>query len=291
MTQSILTSLLAVLLTAVSGVFGAPFLRVMRHIFGPARFYLVGFFVVASLIAVKAFSSAILVGTIWMTLGIYTELEIRKLSWWLSGMISVLSGMSLSALGLSLMAAYQKTTLLPMLMKSTDEFILQLRTINPKIQFESQLLVQQIPSLIAIFLVIVLAVGLIFERGAYRWMKITPRLSSSRLKLLDYRLPDFFLWITMSAFLLAMVSGDWKVVSVTAMNVANTSVILYFLQGLAVIETLLISMKAGVFTRVLTYFLVLGQLLIFVSAIGFFDYWLDFRSRIQKWMKKASEDI
>jgi hypothetical protein len=218
-------------------------------------------------------------------------MENRKQRWWLSGMISVLSGMSVCALGLSLMAAAQKTTLLTMLMKMTDDFILQLRTMNPQIQFESQMLVQQIPSLVAIFLIIVLAVGLIFERGAYRWMKITPRLSSSRLKLLDYRLPDFFLWVTMSAFLLAMVSGDWKVVSVAALNIANTSVILYFLQGLAVIETLLISMKAGVFTRILTYFLVLGQLLIFVSAVGFFDYWLDFRSRIQKWMKKASEDL
>jgi hypothetical protein len=43
-------------------------------------------------------------------------------------------------------------------------------------------------------------------------------------------------------------------------------------------------MRAGLFTRILTYLIMVGQLMLILSVIGLIDYWVDFRRRIRKLM-------
>ena len=62
----------------------------------------------------------------------------------------------------------------------------------------------------------------------------------------------------------------------------NISLVLYFFQGLAVLEVLLNALKAGMFTRVVVYFFLVGQLFFVLSAVGLIDYWADFRRRLSK---------
>ncbi|MBO9668271.1 MAG: DUF2232 domain-containing protein, partial [Bdellovibrio sp.] len=82
--------------------------------------------------------------------------------------------------------------------------------------------------------------------------------------------------------LLTMVSFGGKAIAILAVNIVNVALVLYFFQGLAVLEVLLNSMRAGTFTRVLVYIILVGQLVLILSIVGLIDYWLDFRGRIRR---------
>ncbi|ASD65333.1 hypothetical protein [Bdellovibrio bacteriovorus] len=93
----------------------------------------------------------------------------------------------------------------------------------------------------------------------------------------------------MTAFLLTMVSFGGKAIAILAVNILNVAIVLYFFQGLAVLEVFLNSMRAGLFIRVLTYIILVGQLLPILAVVGLIDYWVDFRARLRK-MKTPSEN-
>ncbi len=87
-----------ILLAAVSAamsilfsVMSAPFIRVLASTKSKI-FWLVGLVFVASLFFLKMNLVAIYVGAIWMTLGLYSELEKKGITWKKSGILSVLSG-------------------------------------------------------------------------------------------------------------------------------------------------------------------------------------------------------
>lgn len=285
----ILISFLSVSLTALTGVLGAPLARVLRKSFGRNIFWLIGVSATASLVVAKAFPLSVLVASVWMTLGVYAELEQKGRNWWLTSSLSILCGIITAFLGALAVMSSKGLEPWVVLTKTAEEFAAQLEKVNPQVKIDAQLLVQQAPSAIVIMVLLTLGLGLIFERRAFRWFQLPNEKTSSQLKLLDYRVPDIFIWITMSSFLLTMASGGWKVIAIVAMNVVNVSVVLYFFQGIAVIETLLVSIRAGFFTRALTYFLMIGQMLVLVSALGFFDYWLDLRQRLRNWKQKSGE--
>jgi hypothetical protein len=162
--------------------------------------------------------------------------------------------------------------------------------VNPNVKVDTAMLAQQIPSAIVIMLVLALGLGLIFEKRVFSWLKMPREKISTQLKLLDYRVPDFVIWVAMSAFLLTMVSFGVKAVAVLAVNVVNVAIVLYFFQGLAVTQVFLNSIRAGILTRILTYILLIGQLFLLLSVIGLIDYWADFRRRIYNLKARASEN-
>jgi hypothetical protein len=127
-----------------------------------------------------------------------------------------------------------------------------------------------------------LGLGLIFERRVFSWLNLPREKVASQLKLLEYRLPDYFIWVAMTAFLLTMVSFGGKAIAILAVNILNVAIVLYFFQGLAVLEVFLNSVKAGMFSRVLTYIILVGQLMFVLSIIGLVDYWVDFRGRLRR---------
>ena len=61
-------------------------------------------------------------------------------------------------------------------------------------------------------------------------------------KLLDFKLPDIFVWIGMVAFLGAIL--DWKGQS-HSVNILNVCIVLFFLQGLAVLEYFYKTLRVG----------------------------------------------
>lgn len=153
---------------------------------------------------------------------------------------------------------------------------------NPAVKLDPEILAQQIPSAVVIVLLLALGVGFIFERRVFSWLNLPRERTASQLKLLEYRVPDYVIWVAMTAFLLTMVSFGGKAIAILAVNIVNVAIVLYFFQGLAVLEVFLNSMRAGVFTRVLMYIILVGQLLLVLSIIGLIDYWVDFRGRIKK---------
>lgn len=275
-------SSLSILLSMLTVVMGAPLLRVLRKAYGPLAFWILGLVATGAAWLLNAQPLALFLGSVWMTLGAYMELEQKGVGWWISGLASVAIGSA--AAGLGLFGALQKNGIntYAEVQKLMEQFSAQVQKMNPAVKLDPAILVQQIPSAIVILLIITLGVGLIFERRVFSWLNLPREKIASQLKLLEYRVPDFMIWVAMTAFLLTMVSFGGKATSILAVNIVNVVIVLYFFQGLAVLEVFLNSMKAGVFMRVLTYIILVGQLLLVLSVVGLIDYWVDFRARLNK---------
>jgi hypothetical protein len=278
----ITVSSLSILLSMMTVVFGAPLLRVLRQAYGPWAFWILGLVVTGAAWLLNAQPLAMFIGSVWMTLGAYNELEQRGLGWWLSGILSVLLGTG--AASISLYGAFKVNGIntYAEVQKLVEQFTEQVQNMNPAVKLDASVLMQQIPSAIAITLILALGVGLIFERRVFSWLNLPREKIASQLKLLEYRVPDVFIWVAMTAFLLTMVSFGGKAIAILAVNIVNVALVLYFFQGLAVLEVFLNSIRAGTVTRVLVYIILVGQLVLILSIVGLIDYWLDFRSRIRK---------
>lgn len=275
-------SSLSILLSMLTVIMGAPLLRVLRQAYGPKAFWLLGVGVTGAAWLLNTQPLALFLGSIWMTLGTYMELEQKGIGWWISGIIGVLTGVMAALAGIFGAFKINGINTQAEVQKLVEQFTARVTEINPAIKLDPMILLQQVPSAVAIILILALGMGLIFERRVFSWLNLPREKIASQLKLLEYRVPDYFIWIAMTAFLLTMVSFGGKAIVVLALNILNVAIVLYFFQGLAVLEVLLNSMRAGVFTRVLTYIILVGQLLPLLSVIGLIDYWLDFRGRIRR---------
>lgn len=279
----ILLTVMAIILSLITVVMGGPILRVLRKHFGPAVYWITGLVLATTLVFLGTPELAIFITSVWMTLGVYVEIEQRGFGWWKAGLISTFLGTSTALAGGAWVFKIRGLDTIAELMKVAEKFVVNMKNVNPQVEVEAATLIQQIPSAIAVVLILALGFGLIFESRAFSLSNLPRVKVATQLKLLEYRVPEFFIWIAMTAFLLTMVSFGGRFTTILALNVMNVSVVLYFFQGLAVTETLLNTIKAGIFTRFLTYFLFVGQLFAVVSAIGLVDYWVDFRKRLNKW--------
>ena len=273
---------LSILLSMLTVIMGAPLLRVLCQAYGPKAFWLLGVGVTGAAWLLNTQPLALFLGSIWMTLGIFTELEQKGTGWWISGILGVLVGGLAAVAGAFGAFKINGINTQAEVEKLIEQFAARVTEINPAIKLDPMILLQQVPSAIAIILILALGMGLIFERRIFSWLNLPREKIASQLKLLEYRLPDYFIWIAMTAFLLTMVSFGGKAIAILALNILNVAIVLYFFQGLAVLEVLLNSMRAGMFTRVLAYIILVGQLLPLLSVIGLIDYWLEFRNRIRR---------
>lgn len=94
----------------------------------------------------------------------------------------------------------------------------------------------------------------------------------------DYKNPDLLVWGLIAAGF-SLLAND-RIITTPALNVLAILVVLYFLQGLAVISTIIARQSiAGVLRTGLYIMLILQPYLAaLVAAIGIFDLWGDFRT-------------
>jgi len=77
---------------------GGPFLRVLRKTYGPMTYWFLGLSVTGVMWLLNLQPHAILLGSVWMTLGAYNEMEHGGFGWWISGILSVFLGLYLQDL-------------------------------------------------------------------------------------------------------------------------------------------------------------------------------------------------
>lgn len=273
---------LSIVLAMISGLLQSPFVRVFRKAFGPLAYWLTGITVVGAAWLLNSLPLVLFLGSVWMTLGVYEEVERKGKGFWFSGIVAVITG-SIFGLGLGAgMLLKMGINTQAELLKAIENFIGKLTEINPAMKFDAEIILYQIPSSIVVLMMIALGLSLIFERRVFSWLNIPRGSTASQLKLLEYRVPDYVIWVAMTAFLLTMVSFGGKAIAQVALNILNITVVLYFFQGLAVLEVSLISLRAGMFMRFFAYIILVGQLLPALAVLGFADYWLDFRTRLRK---------
>lgn len=279
---------ISVVLFPLTVVLGAPLMRVLRMTYGALAYWLLGVAVVALFTLMEAPAVSVFVGSIWMTLGAYMEMERRGLRWSVSGILSILAGCLFFAGSTVVALRMQGIHHLAEAKTLVTQFADKIYQANPELRVDAGLLVQYIPSSVIIILLVTLGLGLIFERRAFSWVKLPREQVASQLKLLEFRLPDFMIWVAGTAFLLTMENFHVKALEILGWNAVYIVTVLYFFQGLAVLEVFLKSIKASTMMRIAIYIIVIGQLP-FITAVGLIDYWADFRRRLRKWALKSPE--
>lgn len=261
--------------------FSAPFIRILRKVFGPWAYWLEGAVLVSAFLLLRQYSTALVFASFWMTLGVYAECEFRGVSWRISSAVSILAGCLVVALATQLANYTIGPDWIVQLKASANEAIVTMKSVNPNIELEAETLLRSIPAVIISLLVITLGVGLIFETRLYSWLKIPRVRVASQLKLIEFKVPDFFIWFAISSILFSF--QDFGITSLKwiGLNGFIISSVFYFFQGLAVLEVGLTYIRSGALIRFLAYFMFIFQLPIVLSVLGLADYWVEFRRRLR----------
>jgi hypothetical protein len=275
-------SLAGFLLTLLTYIWGAPFIRVVRQRFGFASFWLTGI-----LLSAATYDMWFLIASAWLTVGVYTELEAKGLRWIWNSLLSISIGTAVLIGGGHQLLVKNGIVTQEQLADATKTFFKERTILELPAEFDFMTIVHQIPSIAVILVVLVLAHALIFEKSVYRWFRIPRERFAAQIKLLDFKLPDIFVWIGMVAFLGAIL--DWKGQNYS-INVLNVCIVLFFLQGLAVLEYFYRTLRVGFLMRALGYFIFVFQLFVVLAFVGFIDFWIDFRKRLRKLPAKSQDN-
>ena len=287
-------------LTLLTVLFGAPFIRVFRQRAGAVIFWITGFvlsWIVVSIwqnmvnvdpqVAVEFLLVGMLVPASWVVVGLFTELEAKGMRWIWNGILSVVLGTTVYLAGAAKLLQLTGILNKQQLADVFKVYFKKMPFLQPTAEFDFMTVVHQIPSIAVMAIVMVLAHALIFEKAVYRWFRIPRERFAAQIKLLDFKLPDAFVWIGMVAFLGSIL--DWNGQS-HAINILNVCIVLFFLQGLAVLEYFYKTLRVGFFVRALGYFLFVFQLFVVLALVGFIDFWVDFRKRIRKLPAKSQDN-
>jgi hypothetical protein len=275
---------LGFVMTVLTGIMGAPFLRVLHKSFGSLRYWVAGIVSVAVFVSGQAIFPASLVAATWLLMGIYWEMEKRGTGWKLAGFISLLVSTAVLVIGtIAAFRVYDITTW-DRYVGVINEAIQSVQRVSPEFKVDAKLIAAMMPSFLVSMLIMTLEIGLILERMVARAYRLPYVQIASGLKLLELKLPDSVVWAFLLSLLFSMVNfGNYTIASV-ALNLVIIGAVLFALQGMAVMEVYFRVMKTGSFIRVSTYILIIlvGYLFVLLSALGLIDYWVDFRARLRK---------
>ena len=290
-----LLSGIAIVMSIVTGIFGTPFLRVIRNTYGSLAFWGLVLLFLGGSVALKASWLSVVVGSVWLTTGISLELEKRKVSFLTNSVLSLTVGFLICALGmygalqelgiLSLDRAteYFKEVVKPMMAQSSKG------QMNNEMDYQA--IVLQVPSMVFVFLLVSLAFGYLMERRVRHWLRLRKHGHVYKFNFLKFRAKDGVIWVALFSLLfstLGTMGKDFYWLGIIGSNLVNVFFIVFLFQGIAILENILMRMKAGVFFRSLSYFIFIGQLFLVLSIVGFLDYWFDIRQRIKIMNRQAT---
>jgi len=138
----------------------------------------------------------------------------------------------------------------------------------------ADLLQRLYPALVSTMLAVVAGFNLVLLK------KITAK-SVPNLPIGDFstfKNPDLLVWVLIAAGFSLLL--PWSAITAPALNILMIVILLYFLQGMAVVTALIAKHTVSALMRILLYAILIIQpyLLAVVAGIGLFDLWVDFRT-------------
>jgi hypothetical protein len=225
----------------------------------------------------------------WLTVGVYQELEERGHANFWTACFSIALGSLVILMGPQIWSQVLGLNLVDGLKESFEAITKQLSNGKGLSDYgiSADAIIGQIPSMVIVMEITALAFALMLDRRFAVLSGLRYERIASQMRLLEFRVPDYAIWIVMISFLFSFLKSTPPGVSVVALNVFNVMMGMYLFQGLAVLEMSFLAFRIGSFIRLLIYVFVVGQLFFLLSVVGVIDYWVDFRQRLKRW--KLSE--
>lgn len=288
-TRFITTTILATVLSALFIFLGAPVLRVLRNVFGSPKYWGAGGIVCGAMWFAGIQPTALILASLWITIGIYSEFEERGWAGRLVATLSVFLGSAVLILGGLVWSRLLGVDIGLAIKEGVDGIIQQYGANSNVMKIDVDALVQMLPSILVLILMTSLGFALMFDRKVSALLGLQFERVATHMRLLEFRTPDAVIWLLMASFLFSFVKVSPPMVSVVASNVLNILMGIYFFQGLAVLEVFFLTFRVGNLMRFFVYFFVVGQLFFLLSAVGIIDYWVDFRARLKRQRKPGRD--
>jgi hypothetical protein len=268
---------------------GTPVLRVLRNVYGSKVFWVSGAAICGGLILAfpEAMLFSLLLLSFWINIGLYQEFEERGNGGFWTAALSMTLGSLILIFGSLAWAQSMGVNLMEIMTNSWQEMIK--RSGASAASLTTEYLSTVLLSTVILIQMSSLAFALMLDRKAALLFGLRYEKIASQMRVHEFRVPDFFIWITMISFLgtiPGLIQSSEPIFPV-AMTVFMTMMGLYFFQGLAILEVSFLVFRVGSLMRFLIYFIVVGQLFFLLSAVGFIDYWVNFRQRMRNWKLSA----
>jgi hypothetical protein len=272
----------AILLSGFTFVFSGAFLRAVYKDLGFLRYTLTCLVVVGLLGVAQIYALAMLFAISALLIGLQNWLEEKKLK------LVTSAGVSLFVVAAILGAVFYfwtkqagvgwETEMTDMIRSWLAQFVVQ----DSKSQVQPESILRELPSGVFIALIGTLTLAFTLEKRIGRLMRFPPamRVSPAAQETGEFRLPDWIIWIFLAALLGAFYNHSNENLKLVSVNLINVLIFLYFLQGMAVSAAYLRKQKATTLWRGFFYLMATVLLFQFVAAVGFIDYWADFRNKL-----------
>lgn len=273
----------SLLLMSFTIVLGATPMNALYRLVGKYYFWLFWSSVSAALIYFKLFPIAVVILSVSLLVSIFNEVRKSGFTYLMASFVSVIFTSTVLYFSGYMVSKTQQLKWSVVFEKVIQENIIKYLPPSSEtgVNIDVNQIIMQLPSIGVILLIISVFFALLFEKKILSWLEVSP---VYRIKLREFRLPDVMIWAFILSLLLAFVKLEYKWVNPLGMNFLNVIVLLYFFQGLAVVETYLQITKSTTFWRVLIYTFLILQLFLAVAIFGVIDYWMDFRKRLFKKM-------
>lgn len=262
--------------------FAAPFIKAIKTYFGNVVFWSTAVVFSVSLLAIGQGFTGLCILATFLMIGIFQKL-ISKNSLVTAGAISVFISSALIVLVPIFWAKNQGVVLKD---EITQTITVTLGTLDPKlaeaIKPNLSELYSQLPSVIALGMMLLLATAILLESLAAKITGLPEEKIESIKGILEFRMPDIAIWLLMAAISLSFWNLGNEELMIFGRNMMNVLLGAYFIQGLAVVESILLIYGVSAFFKVVFYFLIVGQLFILLCPVGIIDYWADLRRRAIK---------
>lgn len=270
-------SLWAVMMTALTYVVGAVGLKVLRREWGRLPYWFGGVGLSGLLYAGNLRPLGLAFLSLVLLIGIFSEIEEMGMGAMASGFFTLLINTMLGAGAFAFWVYYTGPKWSQQLQDLLQLMLKPLVEINPKLQISYYDLMLQLPSVVLILWMV----------SIYLAVWLESRLASNdsptmRDELTRVSMPDPVVWLFIIALLGAFGGHGLGALEAISVNVLNVCFVLFFFQGIAVVAKFFESVRMGLFWQFMFMALIIVHLFLLVSLLGLIDYWVDFRSRIEK---------
>jgi hypothetical protein len=278
-------SVWAVLMTALTYILGAVGLKVLRQKLGRTGYWAlttvlsVGFFAIGAKPLALAFFSLVVL------MGVFSELEELHLSFTLSAFFTLLLNALIAGGATALWVSRIGPKWTGMVQSSLEMLLKPVAQLNASIQINYTDLMVQLPSIVLILWMGAIYVAVLLEgrlSAADRAPAAGDPHPTMRQQLSQLRLPDAVVWLFILSLLGSFGGFEVRGLQAVSANVLNVSFVLFFFQGIAVVSKFFERLRMGSFWQFVFMVLIVVHLFLFVSLVGLMDYWVDFRSRLEK---------
>lgn len=283
-------------LTLMTPFLGAPFLRVLQNVYGSIVYWVSGILVVAVISTSGIGTMALLAASVWLCVGLFGEFEKRGHGKFWAGMLAILVATLVSWQGPLILKQSFGVNLGPGVQESLEALVTQIEN-NPEqkawmetMGFQTQSLLGQVPSMLALVFLMCLAFSLMLSHRIALLFRVKFDRIAGTPRLLEFRIPDSLVIVLILSFLFSFLKVDVPGLNTLALNLLQFLVGLYFFQGLAVLESSFLTFRIDPLIKLVVYILIVAQLFFLLSLVGLADFWLDFRKRLRNWVLKKSKE-